>query len=131
MRSRFGTTQLYSWGHNVWRASLSTIQQNIGGQAPQSGSGGGGGTPPAPGGSSKGAQALAWVLARLGKFAYLQGSGRLDPDHSGVTDCSGLCYAAYKYTTNTFVGTWTGDQYFRGAEPFPRRGGAMTAEERA
>lgn len=130
MRSKFGVAQLYSWGHNVWRASLGTIQQNIGGQAPQAG-GGGSGTPPAPGGTSKGTQALAWVLARLGKFAYLQGNGRLDPDHSGVTDCSGLCYAAYKYTTNTFVGTWTGDQYFRGAEPFPRRGGAMTAEERA
>lgn len=129
MRSKFGTAQLYSWGHNVWRASLNTIQQNVGGQAPQGGSGGGGGGTP-PQGASKGAQALAWVLARIGKFAYLQGNGRLDPDHSGVTDCSGLCYAAYKYTTNTFVGTWTGDQYFRGAEPFPRRGGAMTAEER-
>ena len=131
MTSRFGTARLYSYGHNLWRTSLSTIQQNVGGgQAPQSGGGGGGGTPPPPGGASKGEKALAWVLARLGKFAYLQGAGRLDPDHSGVTDCSGLCYAAYKYTTNTFVGTWTGDQYFRGAEPFPRRGGAMTTAER-
>lgn len=40
-------------------------------------------------------------------------------------------YAAYKATSGTFVGTWTGDQYFRGAEPFPRRGGAMTAAERS
>lgn len=129
MTSKFGTARLYSHGHNLWRASLSTIQQNVGGQVPQTGGGGGGGA--APGGSSKGEKALAWVLARLGKFAYLQGAGRLDPDHSGVTDCSGLMYAAYKYTTGTFVGTWTGDQYFRGAEPFPRRGGAMTASERS
>ena len=119
MRSKFGTVQLYSQGHNLWRATLSTIQQNVNG----------GGTD--GGGSSKGEKALAWVLARIGKFAYLQGAGRLDPDHSGVTDCSGLMYAAYKYTTGTFVGTWTGDQYFRGAEPFPRRGGAMTASERS
>lgn len=130
MQSKFGTARLYSYGHNLWRASLNTIQQTVGGQTDSSGGGGGGGGA-APGGGSKGEKALAWVLARLGKFAYLQGAGRLDPDHSGVTDCSGLCYAAYKYTTNTFVGTWTGDQYFRGAEPFPRRGGAMTAEERA
>lgn len=128
MTSKFGTARLYSYGHNLWRTSLSTIQQNVGGQVPQTGGGGGGVT---PGGSRKGEQALAWVLARLGKFAYLQGAGRLDPDHSGVTDCSGLMYAAYKYTTGTFVGTWTGDQYFRGAEPFPRRGGAMTASERS
>lgn len=128
MTSKFGTARLYSYGHNLWRTSLSTIQQNVGGQVPQTGDGGGGVT---PGGSRKGEQALAWVLARLGKFAYLQGAGRLDPDHSGVTDCSGLMYAAYKYTTGTFVGTWTGDQYFRGAEPFPRRGGAMTASERS
>lgn len=128
MTSKFGTARLYSYGHNLWRTSLSTIQQTVEGQVPQTSGGGGGVT---PGGSSKGERALAWVLARLGKFAYLQGAGRLDPDHSGVTDCSGLCYAAYKYTTNTFVGTWTGDQYFRGAEPFPRRGGAMTAAERS
>ena len=129
MRSKFGVIQLYSQGHNLWKATLSTIQQSINGGQPNINGGGGGGG--GGGGSNKGEKALAWVLARLGKFAYLQGAGRLDPDHSGVTDCSGLMYAAYKYTTGTFVGTWTGDQYFRGAEPFPRRGGAMTASERS
>jgi len=60
-------------------------------------------------GSGKGAAALAWVMARLGKFAYCQCPGRQDPDNSGITDCSGLMYAAYMATSGTFVGTWTGE----------------------
>lgn len=134
LRSKFGNYQMYSRGHNLWEVNLKDIQQTIVGQNPAAnagGGGGGGGGTPAPGGSGKGAAALAWVMARLGKFAYCQCPGRQDPDNSGITDCSGLMYAAYKATSNTFVGTWTGDQYFRGAEPFPRRGGAMTAAERA
>lgn len=128
LRSRFGTYTMYSRGHNLWEVNLKDIQEKIIGSTPQDNSGGS----PSPGGDgSKGAKALAWVLARLGKFAYLQGPGRQDPDHSGVTDCSGLMYAAYMATSGTFVGTWTGDQYFRGTEVMPRGSGAMTAAQRA
>lgn len=132
LRSKFGTYTMYSRGHNLWEVTLKDIEQKIVGQTPQTGGGGGGGGgTPAPGGSGKGAAALAWVLARLGKFAYCQCPGRQDPDNSGITDCSGLMYAAYKATSGTFVGTWTGDQYFRGQEVMPRGSGAMSAEQRA
>lgn len=132
MRSKFGTHRLYSRGHNLWEVNIGEIVQNItGSQAgtPNQGGGGGGGAVPSDG--SNGAKALAWILARLGKFAYCQCPGRQDPDHSGITDCSGLMYAAYKATSGTFVGTWTGDQYFRGQAVIERGRGAMTAAQKA
>lgn len=131
MRSQFGIHRLYSRGHNLWEANIGEIVQNVvNGQsgATTPGGGGGGG---APSDGSNGAKALAWILARLGKFAYCQCPGRQDPDHSGITDCSGLMYAAYKATSGVFVGTWTGDQYFRGQAVIERGSGAMTAAQKA
>lgn len=131
MRSSFGIYRLYSRGHNIWEANIGEIVQNItNGQsgAATPGGGGGGGV---PSDGSNGAKALAWILARLGKFAYCQCPGRQDPDRSGITDCSGLMYAAYKATSGTFVGTWTGDQYFRGQAVIERGSGAMTAAQKA
>lgn len=131
LRSSFGTHRLYSKGHNIWEANIGEIVQNIAnGQSGAAipGGGGGGG---APSDGSNGAKALAWILARLGKFAYCQCPGRQDPDRSGITDCSGLMYAAYKATSGTFVGTWTGDQYFRGQAVIERGSGAMTAAQKA
>ena len=130
LRSSFGTHRLYSKGHNIWEANIGEIVQNIAnGQSGATTPGGGGGGAPSDG--SNGAKALAWILARLGKFAYCQCPGRQDPDRSGITDCSGLMYAAYKATSNTFVGTWTGDQYFRGQAVIERGSGAMTAAQKA
>ena len=130
MRSQFGTHRLYSRGHNIWEVNIGEIIQNItNGQSGVTTPGGGGGGAPSDG--SNGAKALAWILARLGKFAYCQCPGRQDPDHSGITDCSGLMYAAYKATSGTFVGTWTGDQYFRGQAVIERGSGAMTAAQKA
>lgn len=129
LRSSFGTHRLYSKGHNIWEANIGEIVQNItNGQSGAATLGGGGG---APSDGSNGAKALAWILARLGKFAYCQCPGRQDPDRSGITDCSGLMYAAYKATSGTFVGTWTGDQYFRGQAVIERGSGAMTAAQKA
>ena len=132
MRSQFGVHRLYSRGHNLWEVNIGEIVQNIvngqSGATPPGGGGGGGGT---PSDGSNGAKALAWILARLGKFAYCQCPGRQDPDRSGITDCSGLMYAAYKATSGTFVGTWTGDQYFRGQSIIERGSGAMTAAQKA
>lgn len=132
MRSQFGVHRLYSRGHNLWEANIGEIVQNItNGQSGATTPGGGGGGGGAPSDGSNGAKALAWILARLGKFAYCQCPGRQDPDHSGITDCSGLMYAAYKATSGTFVGTWTGDQYFRGQAVIERGSGAMTAAQKA
>lgn len=129
MRSQFGVHRLYSRGHNLWEANIGEIVHNVNGQSGATTPGGGGGGAPSDG--SNGAKALAWILARLGKFAYCQCPGRQDPDHSGITDCSGLMYAAYKATSGTFVGTWTGDQYFRGQAVIERGSGAMTAAQKA
>lgn len=130
LRSSFGTHRLYSKGHNIWEANIGEIVQNVAnGQSGAAIPGGGGGGAPSDG--SNGAKALAWILARLGKFAYCQCPGRQDPDRSGITDCSGLMYAAYKATSGTFVGTWTGDQYFRGQAVIERGSGAMTAAQKA
>lgn len=63
---------------------------------------------------AKRAALLAWMVARSDSFAYAQAPGRLDPDASGLTDCSGLVHRAYKDVTGLFVGTWTGDQHDRG-----------------
>lgn len=129
LRSSFGTHRLYSKGHNIWEANIGEIVQSItNGQSGAATPGGGGGV---PSDGSNGAKALAWILARLGKFAYCQCPGRQDPDHSGITDCSGLMYAAYKATSGTFVGTWTGDQYFRGQAVIGSGSGAMTAAQKA
>lgn len=132
MRSQFGIHRLYSRGHNLWEVNIGEIVQNIAnGQSGSATPGGGGGGGGAPSDGSNGAKALAWILARLGKFAYCQCPGRQDPDRSGITDCSGLMYAAYKATSGTFVGTWTGDQYFRGQAVIERGSGAMTAAQKA
>lgn len=132
MRSQFGVHRLYSRGHNLWEVNIGEIVQNIvNGQSGATTPGGGGGGGETPSDGSNGAKALAWILARLGKFAYCQCPGRQDPDRSGITDCSGLMYAAYKATSGTFVGTWTGDQYFRGQSIIERGSGAMTAAQKA
>lgn len=63
-------------------------------------------TPP-PSGQTPGEKALAWMLANQEKWAYGQGSGRLDPWRSGYTDCSACVYLAYLKASNLNVGTWT------------------------
>ena len=65
-------------------------------------------TPPSGGGTGTGANVVAWVQARLGKFAYSEMGDRLHPDQTGHTDCSGLWYCAYISVANVDVGTWTG-----------------------
>jgi cell wall-associated NlpC family hydrolase len=60
--------------------------------------------------SDAGAKVVAWVAARIGKYAYSQGPGRLDPEASGYTDCSALWWRAYQDVTGINVGRWTGEQ---------------------
>lgn len=74
----------------------------------------GGGTPPTPG-SGKGAEVVEWVRQRIGRYAYSQGGGRLNPDSTGYTDCSGLWWRAYMDVTGVDVGTWTGQMAGKGS----------------
>lgn len=64
--------------------------------------------PSAPTGDDRGAKVVAWVRERLGRFNYSQAGGRLNPDATGYTDCSGLLWRAYQDVTGINVGTWTG-----------------------
>ena len=54
-------------------------------------------TPPPPSSdvAARRARVVKWLRDRIGKFDYLQGPGRLTPDKSGKSDCSGVVYAAY------------------------------------
>jgi len=67
--------------------------------------------PDTPGDSTIGSKLIAWHKARLGLFNYLQSNpGRLNPDKSGYTDCSGIQYACYKSVMGINIGTYSGGQ---------------------
>lgn len=65
-----------------------------GGQNGAPGTGGGGGSL-APGTSETRQKLVWWMASRENKFRYSNGAGRLDPDRSGVGDCSSTCRRAY------------------------------------
>lgn len=65
-------------------------------------------------GSEDAARVVAWLRARIGRYAYSQGAGRLDPDSSGYGDCSSVCWRAYQDVLGIDVGTWTGQMAGRG-----------------
>lgn len=65
-----------------------------GGQNGAPGTGGGGGAL-APGTSETRQKLVYWMASRENKFRYSNGAGRLDPDRSGVGDCSSTCRRAY------------------------------------
>ena len=94
------TSQFYQTAQQVWTNSGTAGTPITGGQT-----GGGIDT-----GSDAGAKVVAWVAARVGKYAYSQGPGRLDPEASGYTDCSGLWWRAYQNVTGINVGRNTGEQ---------------------
>lgn len=135
LRTKYGDAQAVPYGVNQWICKMDKINSNINSlikDAQNSAAPTPSPTPPPGGGdSTKGAKALQWMMSRIGKFAYRQAPGRLDPDRTGFGDCSSTVYRAYKDTSGTFVGTWTGDQYFRGRDVMGRGGGAMTAAQRA
>lgn len=67
-----------------------------------------GGTTPAPSGAV--ANMISYLAAHVNAFAYSQGPGRLTPESSGYTDCSGLMYWVYKKFASLNIGTYTGTQ---------------------
>lgn len=70
------------------------------------------------GGSATGSEAQNAVCeimrSWVGKFDYSQGAGRLDPESSGYSDCSGCIWAAYHKACGVDCGTWTGDMANKG-----------------
>lgn len=65
-------------------------------------------------GSEDAARVVEWLRSRIGKYAYSQGAGRLDPDSSGYGDCSSVCWRAYQDALGIDVGTWTGQMASKG-----------------
>lgn len=102
---------------NQWLVPQNSVSS--GGSAATAGNAGGaagGGGGNAPAGSDKAQLVYKWMYDRQYKFLYRQAPGRLDPDRSGFTDCSGSIYRAYMDVAGINPGTWTGDQYNRGTQ---------------
>lgn len=80
---------------------------------------GGGGTPthPTTDADAKRAAVVKWMTSRNKKFAYSQGPGRLDPDRSGLGDCSSTVRRAYKDVMGIEIGLNTVLQQTRKGGP--------------
>lgn len=64
--------------------------------------------------SGKGEEMVQWMTARVGKYSYSQGAGRLTPDKYNATDCSGLVRYCLQKVIGKTIGTYTGAQYTQG-----------------
>lgn len=64
--------------------------------------------------TGKGDEMVRWMKARIGKYAYTQGAGRLTPDKYNATDCSGLVRYCLQKVIGKTIGTYTGAQYTQG-----------------
>ena len=87
-------------GPNLWVPTTSAATHDPGSP----------GDPDTPGDTGTQSRLIGWHKARLGDFDYSQSSGRLNPDASGHTDCSGLQYACYKSVMGINIGTNSRDQ---------------------
>lgn len=100
--------QAYSNGSGYWKTKRD--QKAVSGtDVPPNPGAGGGGTV-----TEQQQKMVQWMQARLDKFAYSQAGGRLNPDKSGYTDCSGLWWRCYQDCTGIDVGTWTGAMQGKG-----------------
>lgn len=72
------------------------------------------------GGTAQGAEAAEKAAELMRgwekRFSYSQGAGRLSPESSGYTDCSGVIWYAYQQAASLDVGTWTGEQAENGRQ---------------
>lgn len=101
-------------GHGLW---LAGFDDNVGtAPVPPTTSGDPTPVPDPDGGTTPQGilDAIAWEMTKIGFFQYSEGPGRLTPNASGYTDCSGLHWFAYKTYANTDIGTWTGEQAGKG-----------------
>lgn len=71
------------------------------------------------GGDSKTGKAIIdYAKSVEGQWYYSQGSGRLDPESSGYTDCSGFVWWCYHHVAGIDLGAWTGELSQNGTEVF-------------
>lgn len=82
--------------------------------------------PPSAGASEVQAALVKFILDRLNRYAYSQGSTRLTPESHMRTDCSGLMNFAYKSVANMDIGTYTGNQYNKGQSIYSGPGSGLT-----
>ena len=84
------------------------------------------------GGSATGTEAqqelVEFAKSCLGKFQYSQGAGRLSPETSGYTDCSGFTWYCYQKICSVEIGTWTGAQAEKGQHIATGSGGDLPEE---
>ena len=104
----------YPTGPKIWKPAF-----NSGGTPIEGGNTGGGSAT----GTEAQMQIRQWMLDHLDAFAYSQGAGRLSPETSGYTDCSGLCWYVYHIITGVNTGTWTGDMLNYGEKVAEGKGG--------
>lgn len=105
---------------NTWSPAVNNTGTNItGGNA-----GGGSAT-----GTEAQQQLVEFARSCLGKFAYSQGAGRLSPETSGYTDCSGFVWYCYQKVCGIEIGTWTGEQVNNGKEIGSGSGGNLPENE--
>lgn len=95
----------YPSGPKLWRPAIAVGAQGITG----GNTGGGSAT-----GSAAQQQLAQWMIDHDRRYAYSQGPGRLSPDTSGYTDCSGCVWYAYQQVCGLEIGTWTGTQLEHG-----------------
>lgn len=100
---------------NLWIPSA-----QVAGAENPGGTTGGGEAPP---GSTAGEAAVAWMADHLEMWQYGNGPGRMSPETSGYTDCSGGVWCAYHYGAGVDLKTsggasaeWTGTQSDVGVE---------------
>ena len=69
---------------------------------------------------------MQFVLDRLNRYAYSQGSTRLTPESNLRTDCSGLMNFVYNSVAGINIGTYTGNQYDKGQSIYSGPGSGLT-----
>lgn len=93
----------YYHGFNYWKTKSYT-----------SGSSNGDIPDPPPSTGNVQQKLVQWCWDHINAWTYSQSSGRLNPDVSGYTDCSGTMWLCFKEVTGMDIGTWTGAQYTKG-----------------
>lgn len=68
------------------------------------------------GDDESGAAIIDYARSVLGQWTYGNGAGRLSPETSGYTDCSGFVWWCYHHIAGIDLGTWTGTQSADGVE---------------
>ena len=68
------------------------------------------------GSMESGAAIIEYAKSKIGQWDYGNGAGRLSPETSGYTDCSGFVWWCYHHVTGIEIGDWTGTQSSSGRE---------------